>query len=310
MGMLTPPKFTDAAGQEYSLVVHVSPQGMEDTLLDIAAIEQFDYQTQMNDLVARGSIVYTDSNGSLDRLLCRPYGTVSVQFQRYSTEVDGEINAAFEEDGDGLTSDFLIESVGILERHKEVVKYKISFTSISVVNCLGVVDFSNYGKAPEPVLDIIRQIAVGKAGIAVDDESFGRAGQQPSMNYITNGNDNLFTASKFLLDKLYYGFPRSRSMAFVFWDERDKKLRLFDMANADTVTGRTPIMIGMYDSMAESATGGVSNEFGTVTKFPTSVTTKAQYQKQIASYDYSRNKFDYDNISQAQQRLYMNARFQ
>ena len=44
------------------------------------------------------------------------------------------------------------------------------------------------------------------------------------MNYITNGNDNLFTASKFLLDKLYYGSPRAESMVFVFWNELLKKL--------------------------------------------------------------------------------------
>jgi hypothetical protein len=44
------------------------------------------------------------------------------------------------------------------------------------------------------------------------------------MNYITNGNDNLFTVSKFLLDKLYYGVPRAESMVFIFWNEIKKRL--------------------------------------------------------------------------------------
>lgn len=42
--------------------------------------------------------------------------------------------------------------------------------------------------------------------------------------------------------------------------------------------------------------GGVSNELGTVTKFPTSAVLGIGYKRQVAAYDYSTNKFQYDNI--------------
>ena len=35
---------------------------------------------QLNDLVTRGSIIYTDSNGVFDSMLCQPYGMLRVEF--------------------------------------------------------------------------------------------------------------------------------------------------------------------------------------------------------------------------------------
>ena len=52
----------------------------------------------------------------------------------------------------------------------------------------------------------------------------------------------------------------------------------------------------MFAAQAESMAGGVQNELGTVTKFPTSAVLGVGYKRQIASYDYSKNKFEYDNI--------------
>lgn len=143
----------------------------------------------------------------------------------------------------------------------------------------------------------------------VDAESFGRVKQQPTMNYITNGNDNLFTSAKFLLDKLYYRFPRSEAMVFVFWDELEHALRLFDMSNPDTVVGESKLVLGMYDQFLEQANGGVRNELGTVTRFPTSRQAAIDYDNQIATYDYGTNKLGYDSFSAEQARQYVNARF-
>jgi hypothetical protein len=42
--------------------------------------------------------------------------------------------------------------------------------------------------------------------------------------------------------------------------------------------------------------GGVHNELGVVTKFPTSAVLSIGYKRQIATYDYDKNKFNYDNI--------------
>lgn len=277
-------------------------------MLDSKMIRQLDYQTSLNDLVVRGSFVYTDAGGLMDASLYEPGGILNIVFSRLETESDGDMNIVSEFEGGKLDADFLVETAGILERQNEVITYKMQFTSVNIVDCLKTIDFSNYGKSPEPVLDIFRSIAVD-AGIDVDHDTFNSVKQQPVLNYITNGNDNLFTAAKYLFDKLYYGFPRSSSMVFVFWNELTKKLQLFDIANRKSITGNTFITLSMFNAEGEAMSGGVFNELGTVTKFPTSASVGIGYNRQIVRYDYSRNAFDYDNINPGQAYMYMNERF-
>lgn len=301
--------FRDAAGQQYQLLMSFTPSRGNTVMLDIAQLKQLDYQTSLNDLVVRGSFIYTDAGGMLDNALYEPGGLLKIVFSRMDTEFDGDLAVVSEFEGGELNADFLVESAGILERQNEVITYKMQFTSINMIDCLKTLDYSNYDKGPEPVLDILKNLASGCAGMAVDEESFGSVKQQPAVNYITNGNDNLFTASKFLLDKLYYGFPRAESMVFVFWNELLKKLQLFDAASRKSITGQTGIAISMFAAQAESMAGGVQNELGTVTKFPTSAVLGVGYKRQIASYDYSKNKFEYDNIKPEHAYQYMNERF-
>jgi len=300
--------FVDASGQQYQLLMSFTPARGQTVMLDIAQLKQLDYQTSLNDLVTRGSFVYADHGGMLDNSLYEPGGLLKVVFSRMDTEFDGDLAIVSEFEGGELNADFLVESAGILERQNEVITYRMQFTSVNTVDCLKTLDYSNYGKGPEPVLDILKNLAVA-AGVAVDEETFGSVKQQPRISYITNGNDNLFTASKFLLDKLYYRFPRAGSMSFVFWNELTKKLQLFDAAGRKSATGQTGIAISMFAAQAEAMAGGVQNELGTVTKFPTSAALGMGYKRQVASYDYSRNKFEYDNIKPEQVFQYMNERF-
>ena len=301
--------FIDAAGQQYQLLMSFTPSRGQTVMLDIKQVRQLDYQSSLNDLVVRGSLVYTDAGGMLDNSLYEPGGVLKVVFSRMDTELDGDLAIVSEFEGGKLDADFLVESAGILERQNEVITYRMQFTSSNMVDCLKTVDYSNYGRGPEPVLDIVRNIASGCAGVPVDDASFGAVKQQPSVSYITNGNDNLFTASKFLLDKLYYASPRAQSMVFVFWNELTKKLQLFDVANRGSIFGQTGIAISMFASQGETLAGGVQNELGTVTKFPTSAVLGVGYRRQIAAYDYARNKFVYDNIAPDSAYQYMNQRF-
>jgi len=308
MSDYSPSTFIDAAGQQYQLLMSFTPAYGKTVMLDSKMIRQIDYQTSLNDLVVRGSFIYTDAGGLMDSSLYEPGGTLNIIFSRLQTESDGDMNIVSEFEGGKLEADFLVETAGILERQNEIITYKMQFTSINIVDCLKTVDFSNYGKNPEPILDILRSIAVN-AGLDVDNDTFTSVKQQPTLNYITNGNDNLFTASKYLLDKMYYGFPRSSSMVFVFWNELENRLQLFDIANRKSITGNTSITLSMFNSQGESMSGGVHNELGTITKFPTSASVGIGYNRQIAKFDYSRNRFDYDRIKPEQAYMYMNERF-
>lgn len=304
-----PAIFIDAAGQQYQLLLSFTPPYGQTVMLDIAQVKQLDYQTSLNDLIVRGTLVYTDVGGLLDGSLYEPGGVLKIIFSRMEMELDDEFTIISEFEGGKLDADFLVENAGILERQDSVITYKISFTSINIIDCLKIVDFSNYDKEPEPILDILKQIVANQSGINIDSETFDAVKQQPTMNYITNGNDNLFTVSKFLLDKLYYNFPRAQSMVFIFWNELKNKLQLFDVANKKSITGQTGVVLSMFATQAESMSGGVQNELGVVTKFPTSASLNIGYKKQIAIYDYSKNKFNYDNINPESSYQYMNEHF-
>lgn len=271
--------FIDAAGQQYQLLMSFSPAVGDNIMLDIKQVKQVDYQTSLNDLVTRGQLVYTDVGGMMDDSLFEPGGVLKIIFSRMDTEFDGNLAIVSEFEGGKLDADFLVESSGILSREAETITYKITFTSLNVIDCLKTIDYSNYGGDPVPVLDILRELAVSYAGVDVDENTFNVVRQQPRINYITNGNDNLFTASKFLLDKLYYQLPRATSMVFVFWNELTKKLQLFDAANKNSITGQTGIIISMFATQAEIMSGGVPNELGTVTKFPTSAVLGVGYTR-------------------------------
>jgi hypothetical protein len=43
---------------------------------------------------------------------------------------------------------------------------------MNIVDCLKIIDYSNYDKGPEPVLDILKQIASGQSNIAIDTNTF------------------------------------------------------------------------------------------------------------------------------------------
>lgn len=301
--------FVDASGQQYQLLLSFTPAYGSTIMLDIAQVLQIDYQTSLNDLVTRGCLIYTDLGGMLDSSLYEPGGILKIVFSRMLTEVDGDLNITSEFEGGKLDADFLVENAGILERQNEVITYKMMFTSMNIVDCLKIIDYSNYDKGPEPVLDILKQIASGQSNIAIDTNTFDAVKQQPTINYITNGNDNLFTATKFLLDKLYYGFPRAESMVFIFWNEIKKRLQLFDISNKNSITSQTGVTLSMFATQAETMSGGVHNELGVVTKFPTSAVLSIGYKRQIATYDYDKNKFNYDNIKPENAYQYMNKRF-
>ena len=66
--------------------------------------------------MARGSFVYTDAGGMLDNALYEPGGLLKIVFSRMDTELDGDLAIVSEFGGGELNADFLVESVGILER--------------------------------------------------------------------------------------------------------------------------------------------------------------------------------------------------
>lgn len=72
---------------------------------------------------------------------------------------------------------------------------------------------------------------------------------------MTNGNDDLFTVSKYLLNRLYYTKDRDDSLKFVMYDEHAEKYKLFDVKNIETQkSGLNSIILAMNKSTLEHMT--------------------------------------------------------
>ena len=69
-----------------------------------------------------------------------------------------------------------------------------------------------------------------KSGLQVDVESFSKTRANVSINYISRENDNLFTASKFLMHNLYYMPERDTSVKFFVYDPFATKYKLLDLS--------------------------------------------------------------------------------
>ena len=88
--------------------------------------------------------------------------------------------------------------------------------------------------------------------LAIDDDSFGKVTTPIAIDYITQANDNTFTALKYLMHKLYYFPTKDDSMKFVVYDWFDDKYRLLDMKKKDTSIGSSTTLLSFFKTNNEA----------------------------------------------------------
>ena len=82
-------------------------------------------------------------------------------------------------------------------------RYKLQLVSSNIFKCLTVLNYTNYAKEPEKIFDIVKKL-ISQAELTPDGDTFGQVCSPVKMFYITNGNDNLLTSVKYLMNKQYY----------------------------------------------------------------------------------------------------------
>jgi len=122
--------------------------GDVEVTLDNQALTVFEYESELNSLVHRGSIQYTDSYGSVDKFLEKPGSYCEVLFVQNEQYFDGELTVEKVSDKNRFSCMFLIENIGITGRRSNQVDYKIDLVSGNACRCGSNVDFSNYGQEP------------------------------------------------------------------------------------------------------------------------------------------------------------------
>jgi len=123
-----------------------------------------------------------------------------------------------------------VNGIEIRERKGTEITYRLTLVSQNMINCLGNVKYSNYDREPEEIFDIVKGI-VKSNDLTIHKETFEAIKSDVKLSYATNDNDNVLTAVRYLLHKLYYYQSKILSMKFIVYNETKNRYQLFDLAN-------------------------------------------------------------------------------
>lgn len=179
-----------------------------------------EFSNELNSLCMEGSLVYTDVEGYVTGFLGKTNIAVVVDLKQILVTEDGIAAIKTVDEANTLYHKFLVNNIELLDRDGGTLTYKLYLTSVNFNALVKTVHYSNYGKEPEHVTDILKSLMARAAeGFNADNMLSGDSSSmfkldksfedddfksQVAMHYVTNGNDNMLTISKFLLSRMFY----------------------------------------------------------------------------------------------------------
>lgn len=240
--------------KQYSLFISLyTGNGDDDSLtvsLDCADIEEFVYENKLNSLVLTGHIIYTDKYARVDKFFNQHFGYCNVLFCENTIKQDNDIAVEKMDDTYRFEHLFMITGIKAISRQQSIIKYQIDLVSNNWFKCIANIDYTNYNIGKEPVFDILKA-CMKNNDLVVDDEFFDKVKTNVKINYISNTNDNLFTASRYLMKKLYYYSEKDTAVKFFLYNESNDKYQLFDITNKDTATGTYSTVLSFFKTNNE-----------------------------------------------------------
>ena len=271
--------------------------------LNAANVKLFRYASSVNQLCMDGEIVYVDINGDVDKFIHKHFCYCKVVLIHINPDTDYDPIR-----DSSMWHLFHVVNIEILNRAGHEITYKLKLVSANWWKCNSNLVFSNYGSKPESIIQLMKKLLVQKK-LVVDEDSFSKVVTQVKMNYIANGNDNLFTSIPYLLARQFYFSKRDNSIKFVCYDNIFDKYYMLDLNNPDTLKSAETQMVSMFNSNHENVLNSYSSNFATVVRFPFTQVFNAL--KDIDAYDYNfqKNKFVEKPIKEAELLQYYNKHF-
>lgn len=277
--------------------------------LDAADIEEVTYESKLNDLLLRGKVIYVDKYAMVDKFINQHFGYCSVMFAENKRKNDNDVGIGDIDEQHKFMHNFIISNIKVLQRNFSIIKYEIDLVSMNWFKCTANIYYTNYGKKPEPIFQIMKN-CLSYSNLATDKYSFGRVNSPVVMNYITQQNDNAFTIVGNLLHKLYY-WPtyRDDSMKFIAYDAYDDMYRLIDIKDTTTFVGSYTTMLSFFKSNIE---GLIMPQPTNIGSFMNAASKQNVYfdlfDKTMHAYDYSIDQFWRSNIQSDETVNYLNNR--
>ena len=282
------------AGRKYTfsayLHVKTSPTSSNGKYLNNEDIIMFEYENTFNELYLKAEMVIIDKYGIVDNFIDKQFAYMTIQHIQHVQQHDGNVNIDMLSRTYKFQHDFLINNIEILDRKGHTFTYKISMVSANWLNCIANISYSNYSKEPVDICDLIKTMLVTN-GLKIHKKSFDEIHSNVKLNYITNENDNVLSAVKFLLNKMYYFKDKAVSLKFVVYNETTHRYQLFDLTNDRMINGTTYVTISLFKTNSELQFQQQPTNIATVTKMPKQKSFMNIRNQDMHSYDYSKNQF-------------------
>lgn len=218
---------------------------------DMAGIDEIVYENELNGLLVSGYIIYTDRYASVDKLINSQYCYCDFLFALNKNKVDASAKEIAVDIENKFSHTFIVNSINVIQRAEQVIKYKISIVSINWFNCAAKVQYSNYGDAPQQIFDIIKD-CISNNDLIIDKTTFDTVKTNVKLSYISQLNDNLFTVMQYLLHKLYYDYAtKDDSLKFLVYDQFNNAYRLLDIKQKSTALGFYSTILSFFKTNAE-----------------------------------------------------------
>ena len=298
-------------GEKYTFTVTFNHSDLKKPIsLEHQQILKFQYVNELNQLCMTAELDCVDTGGQIDRLLDKMHVLCYVFLAAHKQKND-EAFTVEKIDGDKVFQHiFLVDNIGITDRHDSQITYKIKLTSINKIRCSANIAYSNYAidnDEEKSVFNILKACLI-QAGLNIDAESFEAVTTPVKLDYITNGNDTAETILKFLLNRLYYFSTKDTSFKAIAYNQNYDQYQLFDIVYA-TRKGLSTVLLSMFNkSQNEAMTAQEPAQLATVAKFPYSSAIANIYSRDFQDYSFNSNEFVDKSIATKTLLQYYNTR--
>lgn len=288
-------------GKKYSFIVTMSGiTAKTSIILDSNAIVSFEYVNEINKYCITGTLIYVDNSGVIDKFIDDQGVYCNIILSQYIEVTEGNIKILKPSDkpDENFNHRFIVNNIELIQRKNTAITYKLHLVSINWFICSNIISYSTYKNSPKTIFEILKEcITDGTNNKLNIYKNFENIETNVKIDYITNGNDNLFTITKFLLNKLYYYTETDKSIKFIVYDEFDDNIRACDIKDSKTKKGAYPILLSFFNTSLETFQNSSGVQLGTVIKTPkTDTYQNTMFSNTIYSYSYEHNKINNLNM--------------
>ena len=200
---------------------------------------------------------------------------------------------------------FIIQNVEILNRDKKEITYKLHLISENWYKASARIDYSNYGftkaslnaEDEKNVFVLIRKFLM-QVGLETDKESFDKAIEQTKniqIDYITNGNDTVFTIIPYLMNRLYFidKFSDVKIFFYISYDIVKNNYKVINYKDQSTWLGvfRPAVVMSLFETSYEQSLFSENNQLATTRSMTQTKLFENLFTKKYWTFDYENGDY-------------------